>query len=288
MKQQIIILVFLTVSSFSGDDYNSFFFEKNRLPILLKQDKQKISDCEFIQDPCGEYINKKYLKIEIPLFRYFLIQGGYIFPTKDEFSKISKKYFPRTLPKPISRSNEKRDSSLATDWKGNDYYYDPIDSGVDIIVLRDERFITLPFTIGYFLDEKNHILKTNASNFLVSLNKYLFNNNHKELENLIKNHYTFFKESYLNEKIFTHLEYKNKLFFLKLIKKYKKDEFEYSIIHINTPTYKSLYSFCKATGIKESEIRKLNPWINKKATNIPPNAEIIIPNLKKEENNESK
>ena len=41
--------------------------------------------------------------------------------------------------------------------------------------------------------------------------------------------------------------------------------------------YKSLYDFCQTTGIKESEIRALNPWINKKATNIPPNAEIIIP-----------
>ncbi len=59
-------------------------------------------------------------------------------------------------------------------------------------------------------------------------------------------------------------------------------------IHINNSTYKSLYSFCKSTGIKESEIRALNPWINKNATNIPPNAEIIIPNLSKEENNESK
>jgi len=49
-------------------------------------------------------------------------------------------------------------------------------------------------------------------------------------------------------------------------------------IHINNFTYKSLYSFCKATGYKEREIRALNPWINKKATNIPPNAEIIIPN----------
>jgi len=57
---------------------------------------------------------------------------------------------------------------------------------------------------------------------------------------------------------------------------------------INNSIYKSLYSFCKATSIKESEIRALNPWINKKATNIPPNAEIIIPNLSKEDNNESK
>jgi len=61
-----------------------------------------------------------------------------------------------------------------------------------------------------------------------------------------------------------------------------------SKVHINNFIHKSLYSFCKTTGIKESEIRKLNPWINKKATNIPPNAEIIIPNPKKEENNESK
>ncbi len=40
-----------------------------------------------------------------------------------------------------------------------------------------------------------------------------------------------------------------------------------SKVHINNSTYKSLYSFCKSTGIKESEIRALNPWINKKATN---------------------
>jgi len=58
---------------------------------------------------------------------------------------------------------------------------------------------------------------------------------------------------------------------------YWLDDFNLKYIHINNQTYKSLYSFCKATGIKESEIRKLNPWINKKATNIPPNAEIIIP-----------
>lgn len=58
----------------------------------------------------------------------------------------------------------------------------------------------------------------------------------------------------------------------------KLANFEYSIYRINNPTYKSLYSFCKSIGIKESKIRALNPWINKKATNIPPNAEIIIPN----------
>ena len=75
-------------------------------------------------------------------------------------------------------------------------------------------------------------------------------------------------------------------------KKYIQFLMEYNRIRkkvkIYNRKYKSLYSFCKATGIKESEIRKLNPWINKKATNIPPNAEIIIPNLSKEENNESK
>ena len=58
--------------------------------------------------------------------------------------------------------------------------------------------------------------------------------------------------------------------------------FFYSIskVKINNKIFKSLYSFCKSTGIKESEIRALNPWINKKATNIPPNAEIIVPNKK--------
>jgi len=46
--------------------------------------------------------------------------------------------------------------------------------------------------------------------------------------------------------------------------------------NINNSTFKFLYAFCKATGIKESEIRQLNSWINRDATNIPPNAEIII------------
>ena len=50
------------------------------------------------------------------------------------------------------------------------------------------------------------------------------------------------------------------------------------ILKLYNTKYESLYDFCQTTGIKESEIRALNPWINKKATNIPPNAEIIIPN----------
>ena len=50
-------------------------------------------------------------------------------------------------------------------------------------------------------------------------------------------------------------------------------------VEINNKVFKSLYSFCKATGIKESEIRKLNPWINKDATNISVNAEIVVPKL---------
>jgi len=55
-------------------------------------------------------------------------------------------------------------------------------------------------------------------------------------------------------------------------------------VAINNEIYKSLYSFCKATGIKESKIRALNLWINKEATNIPPNAEIFFPILDREEN----
>ena len=58
-----------------------------------------------------------------------------------------------------------------------------------------------------------------------------------------------------------------------------KFQFDYGLKRINNPTYKSLYSFCKSTGIKESEIRKLNPWINKDATNILADAEIVVPNI---------
>jgi len=65
------------------------------------------------------------------------------------------------------------------------------------------------------------------------------------------------------------------------------DEFTflfYSIskVYIYNKRFKSLYSFCKTTGIKESEIRALNPWINKEATNIPANAEIVVPVLNRE------
>jgi len=105
-------------------------------------------------------------------------------------------------------------------------------------------------------------------------------------ENIYLNELYKIEKSIITKKIMTNKE-KNKvsMFISKFILKYIKNK---NKCFINTLTYKSLYSFCKTTGIKESEIRKLNPWINKKATNIPPNAEIIIPNLKKEENNESK
>jgi TPR repeat protein len=94
----------------------------------------------------------------------------------------------------------------------------------------------------------------------------------------------------LNKNIGALLEYYRKMDNKKetWVGHYWLDDFNLKYININNNTHKSLYSFCKSTGIKESEIRALNPWINKKATNIPPNAEIIIPNIKKEENNESK
>ena len=92
------------------------------------------------------------------------------------------------------------------------------------------------------------------------------------------------EKSIISKKIMTNKEKKNvQIFISKFILKYIKNK---NKCFINTPTHKSLYSFCKTTGIKESEIRSLNPWINKKATNIPPNAEIIIPSLSKEEKNE--
>jgi len=63
-----------------------------------------------------------------------------------------------------------------------------------------------------------------------------------------------------------------------------KDIVHYVIQNNTAYITKSLYSFCKATGIKESEIRALNPWINKEATNIPTDAEIFFPILDREEN----
>jgi len=49
------------------------------------------------------------------------------------------------------------------------------------------------------------------------------------------------------------------------------------IMYINEFPNASLYGYCKAKGIKESDILKLNPWINKEASNIPANAEILVP-----------
>ena len=49
------------------------------------------------------------------------------------------------------------------------------------------------------------------------------------------------------------------------------------------PNY-TIYSFCKSTGIKESDVMSLNPWINKKGTNILPDSEIFFPILDREEN----
>jgi len=45
--------------------------------------------------------------------------------------------------------------------------------------------------------------------------------------------------------------------------------------------FTSLSDYCKKSGIKENEIRALNPWINKEATNIPTDAEIVVPILKR-------
>ena len=39
----------------------------------------------------------------------------------------------------------------------------------------------------------------------------------------------------------------------------------------------SLYSYCKSIGIEESVVRELNPWINKQASNISADAEIVVP-----------
>ena len=49
------------------------------------------------------------------------------------------------------------------------------------------------------------------------------------------------------------------------------------VMHLYEFPNHSLYSFCKKTGIKESEIRNLNPWINRDATNISAEAEIVVP-----------
>jgi len=57
-----------------------------------------------------------------------------------------------------------------------------------------------------------------------------------------------------------------------VIKKYKLKK----TVEINNRQYKSLYAFCTKEGYSVEKIKKLNPWINKEATNIPPNTVIII------------
>jgi hypothetical protein len=52
-------------------------------------------------------------------------------------------------------------------------------------------------------------------------------------------------------------------------------------ITINNQKYKSLYSFCKSLKYDEKVIKRLNPWINEDATNIPKNSIITI--LKRKE-----
>jgi len=49
------------------------------------------------------------------------------------------------------------------------------------------------------------------------------------------------------------------------------------IMHLYDFPNNSLYSFCRVTGINESAVRELNPWINKKASNISADAEIVVP-----------
>ena len=57
------------------------------------------------------------------------------------------------------------------------------------------------------------------------------------------------------------------------------------VIYINEFPNWTLYSFCKTTGIKESKIRALNPWINKEATNISSDAKIVVPKMTKTKQN---
>jgi len=70
------------------------------------------------------------------------------------------------------------------------------------------------------------------------------------------------------------------------IQKYKIEDYSVATLTISSTTKimylyefpnNSLYSFCRETGIEESKIRALNPWINKDASNISADAEIIVP-----------
>jgi len=298
----LLTTVLISKNSFLKSSYNTKDFQ-----LLLKKDIEFGDKCDY-DDPCI-HIDDKYLKTEMNLLNFILKKGGYIKPSKEKFLleinkifNISPKDRITTLRKEYLYRDYKKPYKFIPFLNRNYYVLNSVDEGTDRIILVDERFIMFAFRISELVDsfenDKKYSLKEyqpNPAKFIVSINKYLFNDNSTQFKILISNYFTTLEEVDLLEVVIDKASKNNKIFFLKYLKNEQKkeeytywlDSLNYKIVKLKNSTHKSLYSFCQSTGIKESEIRALNPWINKKATNIPPNAEIIIPNLTKEENNES-
>jgi len=309
VKKIIIVQIIFTLLVFANNYYTNPLFQDQAFQKLLTKEIISGYTAEY-DDPCI-YVDDEYLKIETPLLKYILKKEGYIFPTQREFDKLIKKYFPKATQKKISRIN-------ALEYSKRDFYVNDVTSwGIDIIILRKEQFITLPYRLPevIFVSKISKKMKELALkiekkppsivspwkivrnapkgekfkniSFILSLNKYLFNHDATQFRNLIKKNLYTLSYSGLLDPILNKASLGDIGFFFQFTKKekYFKENREewlrtlhYKRVFLNNHTHKSLYSFCKTTGIKESEIRALNPWINKKATNIPPNAEIIIPN----------
>jgi len=322
MKKILFIFYILLISLNAVDFFSTDVFNQQDFRKLLKE---QISLGAIVEEGDGSpypvcVLTSKELNIEMPIIKSLLKENGYQFPSKEKFYKVLKNNFS-IYPK----------DSITTLKTGKDIDRYENDSllGIDMVVYKHEYFISLAHCLPELINPNNftkEIAELNKNTkingvimwkeyvsteqrkinleFLIALNKYIFNNDESQIDSLYKDNYLWWKyvnNNFLSMFLKTFLKNPRKLnFFIEQAiknkdknninrwRKYKEvqdilNKKKYviglkRIVKINNSIYKSLYSFCKSTGIKESEIRALNPWINKKATNIPPNAEIIIPN----------
>ena len=207
VKKIIIVKFIFTLLVFANDYYTNPLFQDQAFKKLLTKEILLGSTAEY-DDPCI-FVDNEYLKIETPLLKYILKKEGYIFPTQREFDKLIKEYVPEATQGKIGRIS-------GIEYSKRDFYAnDPTSWGIDIIILRNERFITLPYRLPevVFISKVSKKMKELALkkekepfygyrwkivrnapkgekfkdiSFLLSLNKYLFNHDATQFRNLIK------------------------------------------------------------------------------------------------------
>ena len=223
VKKIIIVKFIFTLLVFANDYYTNPLFQDQDFKKLLTKEILSGSTAEY-DDPCI-YVDNEYLKIETPLLKYILKKEGYIFPTQREFDKLIKKYFPEATQGKIGRIS-------GIEYSKRDFYAnDVISWGIDIIILRNERFITLPYRLPevVFISKVSKKMKELALkieknppfigypwkiarnapkgekfkdiSFLLSLNKYLFNHDATQFRNLIKKNLGILSDSWLLDPI---------------------------------------------------------------------------------------